>query len=287
MNLKNYPRKNYAIGQFCQPHNFELMGRQFYFSMDGGTDYELNITGETTLQWNYAGEAPAEASYECTKGDDTTYLLDFDIADTVGTDHATNLCWIIDLEQRLVTLVTCSIGHNKKFPLLVKSEYDFGAIVVEGMETPFRRHCLTSQMIGTRVEWHWNYLMWTHHNYYDANNYTLTWPDTSEAVDDLGGPFELLPSHDEVSQYVKIKENMFAYCLTEEMMERLNPGSISFRSNNMIFLQNYNRMRHNGRTFGHVTMNGKTFPCRCLFGSFGNPVKIPDAIVNGDNPYTV
>ncbi|MCR5174543.1 MAG: MoaF N-terminal domain-containing protein [Oscillospiraceae bacterium] len=288
MNLKNYPRKHYAINQFCQPHNHELKGRKFYFSMDGGTDYELEVTGEKTVLWNKAGEEAKEATYECVKGDDTTYLLDFDVADTFMTDHATNLVFIIDLEQRLVTVVTCWIGWNKKFPYLVKSDYDFGAIVVEGLETPFRRHCLTTQMVGTRVEWHWNYLMWTHHNYYSTNYYTLTWPDESIAVEELGGPFELLPCHDEIAQYVKIKENLFAFCLTEEMMERMSEGRILFRSNNMIFLQNYNKMMHAGRTFGHATTpDGKTFACRTLFGSFGNPVHIPDSIVDGDNKYTV
>ena len=63
---------------------------------------------------------------------------------------------------------------------------------------------------------------------------------------------------------------------------------ILFRSNNMIFLQNYNKMMHAGRTFGHATTpDGKTFACRTLFGSFGNPVHIPDSIVDGDNKYTV
>ena len=289
MNLKNYPRRDYAIGQFTQPHNPELEGQDFYFVFDGGYDFELHITGKDTLTYAKVGEELKEAKYECLKGDDTTYLLDYDIVDTIGTDHATNHLFVIDLEQRLVTRAICYIGYNERLPFLVKTDWDFGAIKVEGKELPFKRHCFTSDMIGTRVQWHWNYIMWTHHNYYSADYYTLTWPNDSDAVRALGGPFEYLPSHDDVSRYVKIKENMYIYCLTEELMERVIHGGPEspFRSNNMIFLQNYDRMMHVGRTFGHCMFDGKIFPCRTLFGAFGNPVKIPDEVLYAENAYTV
>ncbi len=291
MNLKNYPRKDYAIGQFTQPHCTELEGQNFYFVMDGGYDFELHITGKDTLTWNKVGEEPKCAKYECLKGDDTTYLLDYDVVETLGTDTEYNHLFVIDTEQRLVTMAVCHSGYNPRLPYLVKSEYDFGAIKVDGMELPFKRHCFTSQMVGTRVEWHWNINMWTHHNYYSSAYYTLTWPDDSEAVQNIGGPFESLPSHDDVSQYIKIKDNLFLYCLTEELMERVlnceGRNGSPFRSNNMLFLQNYERMMHVGRTFGHITMDGKTMPCRTLFGSFGNPIKLKDSVLYAENAYTV
>ncbi len=287
MNLKNYPRRDYAIDQFTQPHCTELEGKDFYFVFDGGYDFELHITGKDTLTWNKVGDKPTEAKYECLKGDDTTYLLDYDIVETQGTDHYTNHLFIIDLEQRLVTKAVCYDGYNPRIPFLIKSEYDFGAIKVEGKELPYKRHSFTTQMVGTRAEWHWNIDMWTHHNYYSTAFYTLTWPDDSAAVQKLGGPFEMLPCHDDVSQYIKIKENLYVYCLTEEYMERVLLGKGPFRSNNMIFLQNYERMYHVGRTFGNVTFGDKTGPCRTLFGAFGNPVKIPDKVLYAENAYTV
>ena len=70
MNLKNYPRKHYAINQFCQPHNHELKGRKFYFSMDGGTDYAIdpddirlpyNILRAIVIATRYADLAIADA----------------------------------------------------------------------------------------------------------------------------------------------------------------------------------------------------------------------------------
>jgi len=36
LNLKNYPRREYAIDQFTQPHCSELEGKSFRFIMDNG-----------------------------------------------------------------------------------------------------------------------------------------------------------------------------------------------------------------------------------------------------------
>ena len=286
MNLRDYPRPFYAINQFCQAHCSELKGQSFNFVMDGGYDYALNFTGEKTLTWSINGAEPKEAIFECVKGDENTYLVDFDVVELLDTPNRANELFVIDLEQRLVTRVYCYIGYNARLPYLVKSEYDFGAIVVEGKETPFKRHCYSSELIGTTVEWHWNYEMWTHHKYYDSDYYTLTWPDDSAAVQNLGGPFEMLPSHDDVTKVIKIKDKMYLFCLTEELMERVLQGPV-FRCNNMIFLQNYDRMYHAGRTFGTIMANGKAVPCRTLFGCFGNPRKFPDSVLYAENAYTV
>jgi hypothetical protein len=80
---------------------------------------------------------------------------------------------------------------------------------------------------------------------------------------------------------------MYLFTLTEELMERLVGDKCQFRSNNMSFLQNYDRMYHVGRTFGTIRRDGVLGPCRTLFGAFGNPVKLDAAFLNAENPYTV
>ena len=287
MNLRDYPRPDYAINQFCQPHCCELKGQHFYFVMDGGYDYELDITGTDTCMWNKAGEAPKKATYECLKGDNTTYLLDYDVQETLGTNNRVNHLYVIDIEQLLVTRLVCTIGCNQRFPNLVRSEYDFGAIRVEGKALPFKRHCFTTDLLGTRVEWHWNTSMWTQHDYFSTAFYRITWPEESSAVEKIGDPFELLPASDEIAQYIKIKDNMYLFCLTEEIQERILKGSGVFCSNNMAFLQNYNRMYHVGRTFGTINSDGQLVPCRTLFGAFGNPVSLDPEFLKAENPYTV
>ncbi|MCL1805386.1 MAG: MoaF N-terminal domain-containing protein [Clostridiales bacterium] len=284
MNLKDYPRKTYSINQFTQPPCYELEGESFFFVMDDGYDYELSITGKDALTWNKAGESPKKEIFQCLKADDTTYMLRFEIS---GSDPRAGVTFVIDLEQRLVTMLTCRTGLNPKFPLLVYSHYDFGAIRSDGEALPFARHGFTSDLIGTTVEWHWRSGMWTQHAYYCANYYRIALPQNSLARQSLSSPVNNTPSSDEPAVYIKIKENMYFFVLTEVHSERIDGETNKFRSNNMAFLQNYDRMYHVGRTFGTNMAEGRPIPTNILFGAFGNPVELDPAFLNAPNPYVV
>jgi hypothetical protein len=127
-------------------------------------------------------------------------------------------------------------------------------------------------MMDLTVEWHWK-----HH---DVDAAQLLQPGVlphylaaaEQRGQHDGANFEVLPASDEISQYVKIKENMYAFCLTEEMMERKHGASGMFRSNNMVFIQNttdvpcrpHLRLEHDGQ---------KGRPCRTL----SVPSSIPSA----------
>ena len=293
MNLRDYPRRTYAIDQFTQPQNTELEGRSFYFVMDDGYDYELNVTGKDTVEWNYAGEEPKKATYQCLKSDDTTYMLDFELEEFIDTPNRVNHLFIIDLEQRLVTMAVCKIGTNPVFPYLVSSKYIFGAIQVEGMPLPFKRHVFTADMVGTSVQWHWNTDMQTRHNYYTTSFYRITSPAAMADPEPARGERQthVLPTSDEVAQYIKIKDNLYLFSLCEDKMERaLRDENPMFRANDMKFLQNYDRMYHVGRTFGSVNRDlekGSAGIVRCYlsFGAFGHPIKLNDDFLNEPNPY--
>jgi hypothetical protein len=291
MNMKDAPRRNYAIDQFTQPQCGELKGRSFRFVMDDGYDHCLTFTDEATLTWRKGDGKSSDASYQCSKSDDDTYLVDYEIAELENTPNRENHLFVIDLEQRLVTRGIHKIGENPKFPLLVTSKYTFGAIDVDGYDLPFARHCWTAELIGTRVEWHWNPNMITRHSYYTTGFYRFSHPGEELILNrDASNLYRALPSSDDVAQYIKIKDKMYLFVLTEEMSERLigftNP---QFRSNNMAFLQNYDRMYHVGRTFGTILdpETQKNAPCHIRFGAFGNPFVMPETILNEVNPYTV
>ena len=281
MNLKNYPRPVFTITQYCQPHCTELKGSSFKFVMDTGYDFLLTVTGDDTCEWNLAGDAPKTAHYGCRKADDTTYLFDFELE---GVEPRENYAFVIDLEQYLVTWVHCRIGDNPRLPLLISSSYSFGYIEQEGREPGLRRHSFTGELMGTTVEWHWRTGMFTQHSYYSPVFYRITWPAESDADFTIG---DWLPSSDDVTRYIKIKDKMFLFCLTEEMLERSMQGFCPFRSNNMLFLQNYDRMYHVGRTFGTFGFGNDTAPRRTFFGAFGNPVHFENNFLTAENPYTV
>ncbi|MCF0120826.1 MAG: hypothetical protein HUJ65_04225, partial [Oscillospiraceae bacterium] len=202
MDLKNYPRREYAIEQFTQAQCYELIGEKFFFVMDGGYDYELEITGKTTCLWNLAGEEPEESEYLCLKADDTTYLFTYELK---SREKRTSHTYVIDKEQMLVTQLTCTRGLNPRFPFMVKSEYDFGAIKVEGRELTFKRHYFTGEILGTTVQWDWNTELFTQHAYLEPAYYRITWTSDSQAEQSFTRFTSALPSTDEPATYIKIK----------------------------------------------------------------------------------
>ena len=60
-----------------------------------------------------------------------------------------------------------------------------------------------------------------------------------------------------------------------------------YRSNDMKFLQNYDRMYHVGRTFGNVKdeASGRIRPCHIRFGAFGTRPELDEVFLNARNPY--
>ena len=91
MNLRNYPRRKYAIDQFTQPHVTELEGEKLHFVMDNGHDYYLAFTGEEDLAWHWDDDGAKHATYFCLKGDDTTYMVSFEL------DEIMSLSDVIDV----------------------------------------------------------------------------------------------------------------------------------------------------------------------------------------------
>ena len=292
MNLRTYPRRKYAIDQFTQPHVTELAGEKFRFVMDNGHDYYLDFTGEDSVEWHWDGDGAKHATYFCLKGDDTTYMVSFELDEFLGKHDREEHFFIIDRAQRLVTFCRCKVGENPKFPWLVSSTYIFGAIEVPGMPLPLKRHAFTTDLIGTRVEWHWNTAMATRHSYFTSAFYRITVPGATYGhADRSDGLMQANPSTDEVAQFIKIKDNLYLFSLVEENMERkladLDPP---FHSNDMKFLQNYDRMYHVGRTFGNVKAIGGgpdagISPCHIRFGAFGTTVDLEEVFLNAKNPF--
>jgi len=289
LNFKDYPRGKYSINQFTQPHAGELAGQKFHFFMDDGYDMCLNFTGKRSLEWNLDGASPLQAEYACLKGDDTTYLVDFHIPEFENTMRQENHLYVIDLEQRLVTRGIFKMGLNPKYPYIISSDFVFGAIDTEDAELPIKRHGFTTEMIGTRAEWHWSINTVTRHAYYMTSFYRFAYPGEELILDrDSGYSFPDLPNQDEKASYIKIKKNIYLFSLIEEMGERMyrdrNPP---YRSDNLVFLQNYDRMYHVGRAFGNVRDHetNEIVPCHFSFGAFGNPVVIPEIVLNEENTY--
>lgn len=280
MNLMDYPRKEYSISQFARPKCFELAGSELFLVMDSGYDYILRFTQDRVF-WHIDGENEQEAEYMCFKGDDTTYFVSFEVS--LQEDQT----YVLDMSQRLVTQVLCKKGLNPKNRHIMDRKYIFGAIKLPGYRLPYKRHTFTCINQGTTVQWRWAPELFTKHAYLESTWYRITWDDDGEAAEDFDTTNEMLPSTDEHARFIKIKDNLILFSLTEEMEERCLGDIQHFRCDNLTLLQNYDRMYHVGRGFGDGVVDGKPIHIRTPLCAYGSPIELPDEFLNAKNPFTV
>ncbi|MDR0905549.1 MAG: molybdenum cofactor biosynthesis F family protein [Oscillospiraceae bacterium] len=278
------------IVQYAAPQNYDLVGQSFTFLLDSGYNYELKFIDTKQVQWNFAGEQPKTSEYLCCKSEETTYLLSYEL----GTEPRSNHTWVIDLENWLVTLISSKIGENPKFPYLITPKYEFGAIQRDGVEyTTYPRHGFTSDMIGNVVQWTYGAEMATVHIYYNTNWYRITYPPEKKGSMMFNEAMAKIPSSDEPTAYIKIKEGVYLFSLTEQNMEKLLGAAMHVRSNTMCFIQNYNRVYTVGRAFGTATWDDGDKPLHLNFAAYGkvlDPKEQEEYIQNlltDPNPYLV
>ena len=293
------PFKGGAINQYTPPRVYELAGERFEFIMDDGYDYFLNFIDSETLEWYWAGETPKKAQYMCEKGDDTTYLVTFELS---GVTPRVNHTFVIDRENNLVTRLISRIGTNPKFPYLMKSEYEFGAIKQGDEEVKlYPRHGFTNDVVGTVVQWVYGSEMATVHIYYCTDFYRISYSrDAAFSVEAkrmnemFTNMLNEIPSSDEPTTYIKIKDGMYLFTLTEANGEKLLGAKMGgFRSNTMSFLQNYKTTRLVGRAFGTSTpKDADEVKTHILFAAYGKLID-PEGdeglqkMLNDPNPYLV
>ena len=282
-----------AIDQYDSPQNYELVGQTFEFAMDDGIDYRLRFMDRSTLEWNYENEAPRSASnYLCVKGDNTTYLVSFELENVA---LRTNHTWVIDLENQLVTRILSVIGDHPKYQYVIRPKYEFGAIKQEGVELKiYPRHGYTSDLVGTLVQWFYGSAMTTVHAYYCTNYYRITYPPERAASRVFNEALARIPSSDEPVAYIKIKEGMYLFSLTESTSEKILQGEgFIHRSNTMALLQNYKRVNLVGRSFGTVMREEKPTRLHKTFAAYGrllDPENVEERIrklFTDPNPYIV
>ena len=275
-----------SIVQYCPPLCFELTGKMLELVMDDGYDFFLNFTSDKTIEWKQAGEEASTAHYECLKGDDTTYIVSYELDNVTPRVNHT---FVIDMENMLITRIIARVGQNPRYPYLINTDFEFGAIRQEGKELTFKRHGYTSDMIGSAVQWTYSSSLTTVHVYYCANFYRLISPQDDNKEPEADWAFtELLgalPSSDEPAVYIKIKDGMYLFSLTEQNAEKLTQGRFQFRSNTLCFLQNYKRLYQVGRGFGTSTTPNGDINTNIMIGAYGKFTEVDPSFFTDPNPY--
>jgi len=265
----------HSIIQFTPPPCYELAGRKFTLEMDDGDDFTLDFKGEEYLEWTWKSQSVQPERYACVKADDTTYLVSYELA---GVSPRVNHTFVLDLEHMLVTRVVSTIGRNKRWPYLMTTEIEFGAIGQAGVEyKSYPRPSHTSDMVGNIVEWAYGSELSTTHAYHDAHFYRITFArsraaslEEARAAYAFNNMADGLPSSDEPTDYIRIKEGMYLVSLTEKNCEKLLGASNGFRSNTLCFLQNYKGGGTVvGRGFGTSTTDAGDTETNIMIGAYG------------------
>lgn len=291
-----------SIRQYCPPKCFELSEKTFSFAMDSGEETGetvLNFVDDSKVVWSVQnGKRTGEGSYECRKADDYTYLVSF-----CSYDPRENFTYVIDKEQELVTCMHNTIGENPYYPYLIESHFTFGFIKIDGKEhTDKRRHGFTDDCVGTGVRWVYGSNMSTVHVYHNSHWYRIAYNREGTSMDaikddpvDSGASagnrirqaMRELPSSDEPAFYVKIKDGIYFVSITEQNMEKYYGAKVGFRSDNLCFLDNWNRMYSVGRGYGTMTMNNKDSEIFVMIGKYAKKEEIDPHFFNDPIPYIV
>jgi putative NADH-flavin reductase len=280
--LKKKPVFEGGISQYREPFNYELAGKSFRMVMDLNSDYFVNFLTGNTLEFGEFDKPAQKYYYECGKGDETTYFVNFELK---GAVPRTGLTLILDLEQRLVTFNRTCTDFSEKYPLLVESEFDFGTLDIPGYPLPRIRHSYTADLVGKRILWVYSPEFKIIHVYYSPHYIRADFPagalppTTSEQAEE----WEKNP-YDEKATYIKIKRNMYALNIIEQnMSKRGEPGNCLF------FLMDLERVHDVGRSFGHRTggtTGGKWEPENYLFSAYGDFVASDGKIESQQRVYS-
>lgn len=235
----------FGLSQYRAPFNYELSGRHFHFVLDDGREYSMYFLDGENLQWAAKGQPYQWESYECLKGDETTFFVHF----APAAQQMIHYSFIIDTAQRLVTMVTMEEGTSE-YPRLIRVTPYFGAIRVPGRELPANRHSFSDRMAGRHIFWHYNPGFTLQHIYHtpdciradsgvDADGKQITpamlyekelnSPDpelrreAQEKIDIYARRAEYYPFYEEPSFHIRINERLNLLCFVEEIMISADP----------------------------------------------------------------
>ena len=257
-------RKFKTLAQYKTPFNYELSGKHFHIFLDNGSEYSLFFLDGENLQYAKKGENYIWDSYECMKGDDTTYFVHVKPLEFEGK---VNHNWIIDTAQNLVTLVITEEGVIPASERLIRVTPIFGAIKVQGRKLNEKRHAFSDRMVGKHIYWYYNPGFSIQHIYHKPTLYRLPHYDVegtkkkyeaetdpeerarlAAMLDRFERTKESYPFCEEPCFHITINENLNLFCFVEEN-ETLKDPLKAIGGGGLLLLQDIERLTDIGLGF--------------------------------------
>ncbi len=288
-----------GLGQYKAPFCFELGGRHFCLAMDDGREFSFFFADGETVRYAEKGREFVWDTYECLKGDDTTYFVHMRPAAEKGR---VNWSLILDTAQRLVTVIRMEEGVDPELERLIRVTPFFGAIRVPGRELPKIRHHFDDRMVGRHVTWHYAPGFSIQHIYHGPHclraNSGTGFASAADAIQHqldtelLHAPQEVrdaqlqrlafirsietvYPFYEEPCFHIWINERLNLFCFFEENQLRCVPGHQ--RGGGILLLQDVDRVADVGLCFE----KDKYYMCT----AYGVENDRPDPLDTRPSPY--
>lgn len=268
-----------AMQQYRIPETNELAGKALDLVFDDLGTYYIRFIDRFHLAWAKSGETFRYEDYEAVKSDETTYLFKFLLKERTPV---TSVSIVWDRVSTLATCILAQAGANPDYPRLVTSKAYFGAEKRGRTPLSAERHSFTKELIGRRVEWKYNQADSVMHCYHGEDHFRL---GNSEKVlaenapereirhwEYLTGRTKIYPYYEEPAYFIKIKEGMYLYSVTEKNINRLMPNA---GGGQMLILLNCCGPRYIGRDFGVLPDGTPDFKFIGAIGSFSDE---PDSV---------
>ena len=247
---KKYPFE--SDSKYLNHTDDALRGRDFRLAMDNGMEIRIHITDGETLEWRLLDGPLHWEKYGCLAAGDDIYFL---AAVLGGTSCPTCITLVLDVKNRLVTMLKSVLGKYPKRPRLVDVQAFFGAIRMPNEALPYKRHGFTRDMVGKKVIWHYSGGFVNMHIYNTERTVRarslvripgmnpVNWVPGQEYYP--GIPHDDL-LYEEPSLCIRIREGVYLFSFVEDNMNRVDPSA---GGNNLVFLADFANGVDAGRTF--------------------------------------
>ena len=268
-----------GLKQYIQPRSSELSGKNLELHLDDLSPVCIHFMDSRNLAWAYLGECLRWERYECVKGDETTFMVSFLLSERTPATCVT-LVWDIFAAQ--ITAVIATLGEDECKPRLVTSKAHFGVQKQDHKPLSPLRHGYTNELVGKRIIWQYNPNDEVMHIYHSKTHLRLGVsearlidPATQEQKNGFSRYLDrvgIYPYYEEPAYYIKIKEGMYLYSVTESTMNHLLPAQ---GGSELLVLLNAQRERYIGRIFGIGPLGAVEMVFIGAIGRFGN---VPDEV---------
>ncbi len=246
--------------KYIHATEYDMAGNGLHIVYDNGEEELYSfVTGEDLLRTDKAQQT-LWLRYLCVKMRDTVRMISYEVPNKPWYECQT---LVIDEENGLVTRVSTTFGQVFGRPGMSRTSYTFGALKQAGKELPWKRHAFTTELTGKKISWTYSNGFVNAHIYLDhfCRAQALQRPegDSSPLIDD--------PIYEEPAQYIKIREQLYLFSVTEENINRRNPKA---GGSNLLLLIDTDSMKDVGRNFCRKSETERTFGMLHAFGMWYN-----------------